>query len=133
MSFGTFLKELEKSMSFDEVNHPAHYGGDTTYEAIKVIEAWQLGFHLGNAVKYICRQDKKGSSLENLRKAKWYIERQIAIEEKELAQRIEEEKAQCSFFPDDSRIKEALAQQSQPTESIDLDWLDVEELEVYQG
>ena len=33
------------------VNHPAHYGGDTTYEAIKVIEAWSLGFCLGNTVK----------------------------------------------------------------------------------
>jgi hypothetical protein len=38
----------------EAVNHPAHYGGDTTYEAIKVIEAWNLGFHDGNAVKYIC-------------------------------------------------------------------------------
>lgn len=36
------------------VNHPEHYGGaENPYEAIKVIEAWKLGFHLGNAVKYI--------------------------------------------------------------------------------
>jgi hypothetical protein len=39
----------------DPINHPPHYGGDSTYEAIKVIEAWGLGFSLGNALKYICR------------------------------------------------------------------------------
>jgi len=63
----------------DAVNHPPHYGGaDAVYEAIKVIEAWQLGFHLGNAVKYIARAGKKGDALEDLRKARWYIDRQIA-------------------------------------------------------
>lgn len=52
-----------------EVNHPAHYGGDTTYEAIKVIEAWRLDFHLGNALKYICRAGKKpGSGIVDLEK-----------------------------------------------------------------
>ena len=61
----------------DVINHPAHYGGDTRYEAIKVIEAWALGFHLGNAVKYIARAGKKGSELEDLRKARWYLDRQI--------------------------------------------------------
>ena len=51
----------------EAVNHPAHYGGaDNTYEAIKVIEAWQLGFCLGNAVKYISRAGKKGDALEDL-------------------------------------------------------------------
>lgn len=63
--------------SSDSVNHPSHYGGDTTYEAIKVIEAWNLDFCLGNAVKYICRSDKKGSRVEDLKKAVWYIERKI--------------------------------------------------------
>lgn len=63
----------------EKVNHPDHYGGDTTYEAIKVIEAWQLDFHLGNAVKYICRAGKKdpAKELEDLNKAKWYLERRI--------------------------------------------------------
>lgn len=45
----------------ETVNHPAHYGGDSTYEAIKVIEAWGCDFHTGNAVKYICRAPYKGS------------------------------------------------------------------------
>lgn len=61
----------------DLVNHPIHYGGDTTYEAIKVIEAWGLGFHLGNAVKYICRADKKDNAIQNLEKARWYLDREI--------------------------------------------------------
>ena len=66
----------------EKINHPAHYGGDTTYEAIKVIEAWKLGFCLGNAVKYIARAGRKdGSSrLEDLSKAKWYLEREIQQE-----------------------------------------------------
>jgi hypothetical protein len=63
------------------VNHPAHYGGDTTYEAIKVIEAWKLGFCLGNTVKYIARADHKRSALEDLKKARWYLDREIARRE----------------------------------------------------
>lgn len=60
------------------IDHPSHYGGDNTYEAIKVIEAWDLGFCLGNVVKYISRAGKKGDRLEDLKKAKWYLEREIA-------------------------------------------------------
>ena len=66
------------------VEHPEHYGGDTVYEAIKVIEAWQLNFNLGNAVKYISRAGKKDKSkeIQDLQKAVWYIERQIENSEK---------------------------------------------------
>lgn len=67
----------------DPVNHPSHYGGaDNVYEAIKVIEAWQLDFCLGNAVKYIARHAHKGRPLEDLRKARWYLERAIQNLEK---------------------------------------------------
>ena len=62
------------------VNHPNHYGGeDNQYEAIKVIEAWGLDFHLGNTVKYISRAGKKGADkeLQDLKKALWYLERKI--------------------------------------------------------
>ena len=63
----------------ETVNHPAHYGGaDNPYEAIKVIEAWKLGFHLGNCVKYIARAGKKADRLEDLRKARWYLDRVIS-------------------------------------------------------
>ena len=62
------------------VNHPSHYGGENNpYEAIKVIEAWDLDFHLGNTVKYISRAGKKGTDkeLQDLKKALWYLERRI--------------------------------------------------------
>ena len=63
-----------------KVNHPTHYGGkDNTYEAIKVIEAWGLSFHLGNTLKYICRSAKrrKRDRLTDLYKASWYLQREI--------------------------------------------------------
>lgn len=64
------------------VDHPSHYGGaENPYEAIKVIEACGLDFHLGNVVKYILRSDKKGAEVEDLRKAVWYLNR--AIEQRE--------------------------------------------------
>jgi hypothetical protein len=64
----------------EQVNHPNHYGGeDNQYEAIKVIEAWGLDFHIGNTVKYISRAGKKGADkeLQDLKKALWYLERKI--------------------------------------------------------
>lgn len=65
----------------DAVNNPSHYGGsDNAYEAIKVIEAWGLGFCLGNTVKYISRAGKKPGEdlLKDLKKARWYIDREIS-------------------------------------------------------
>lgn len=61
------------------VDHPEHYGGDKTYETIKVIDAWDLDFCLGNAVKYISRAGKKDpeKTIEDLKKAIWYIEHKI--------------------------------------------------------
>lgn len=64
----------------EQVNHPKHYGGaDNPYEAIKVIEAWNLGFCLGNTVKYISRAGKKETdkTVQDLEKAKWYLDREI--------------------------------------------------------
>lgn len=66
----------------DAVNHPKHYGGeDNPYEVIKVIEAWNLGFRLGNTVKYIARAELKGATVEDLKKARWYLDREIAARE----------------------------------------------------
>lgn len=61
------------------IDHPQHYGGkDNTYEAIKVIEAWGADFCLGNVLKYISRAGKKSENIiEDLEKAKWYLERKI--------------------------------------------------------
>ena len=64
----------------ESVNNPNHYGGkENTYEAIKVIESWELNFHLGNVVKYISRAGKKDKTKlkEDLEKAKWYLDRFI--------------------------------------------------------
>lgn len=69
----------------EAVDHPAHYGGrDSTYEAIKVIDAWKLDFALGNAVKYIARAGKKDPTkeIEDLRKARWYLDHRITQLEK---------------------------------------------------
>jgi hypothetical protein len=65
----------------DPINHPTHYtrGG---IETIDAIEAWGLGFHLGNAVKYISRAGHKGDALEDLKKARWYLDREISRREK---------------------------------------------------
>lgn len=68
-------------MAREQVNHPEHYGGkNNPYEAIKVIEAWGLGFSLGNTIKYISRAGKKGNRLQDLEKARWYLEREIQKE-----------------------------------------------------
>ena len=67
-------------MSGEMVNNPLHYGGvDNPYEAIKVIEDWDLDFHLGNTVKYISRAGIKNpeKELEDLKKAAWYLQRKI--------------------------------------------------------
>lgn len=64
----------------DKVNHPNHYGGEfNPYEAIKVIEAWNLGFNLGNTIKYISRAGIKDAEreIEDLEKALWYLQREI--------------------------------------------------------
>ena len=77
------IKELLIDARPEQIDHPQHYGGkEDTYEAIKVIEAWSLGFHLGNVLKYLSRAGKKNSKLEDLRKAQWYLNRYIELEEK---------------------------------------------------
>lgn len=65
-------------MSGDVVNHPAHYKAPNGLEAIDVIEGFGLGFHLGNVVKYVLRSDRKGATVQDLLKARWYLSRQIA-------------------------------------------------------
>jgi len=72
------LEHLRNKMEM--VNNPEHYGGkENVYEAIKVIDAWNLGFCLGNTVKYISRAGKKHKEkeLEDLKKALWYLQHHI--------------------------------------------------------
>lgn len=69
-------------MTYDSIN-PNHYRGDRKHEPIEVIEDWGLNYRLGNAVKYISRNGRKPGEdpREGLKKAIWYLEREIeAIE-----------------------------------------------------
>jgi hypothetical protein len=64
------------------VNHPQHYGGENNpYEVIKVIEALEMDFHIGNTFKYIVRAGKKETDkeLQDLKKALWYLQRKIEL------------------------------------------------------
>lgn len=59
------------------VNHPSHYQGNK-FEVIDIIEDYNLGFNLGNAIKYILRAGKKNDYVEDLKKAIWYLQREIS-------------------------------------------------------
>lgn len=60
----------------DMINNPPHYTKGKI-EPIDVIEDWKLGFNDGNAVKYIARAPHKGTQLQDLKKARWYLDRLI--------------------------------------------------------
>ncbi|MGL5766303.1 MAG: DUF3310 domain-containing protein [Sarcina sp.] len=65
-------------MSNEMVNHPDHY--NQGIEVIDYVESWNLNFNLGNAVKYITRCDYKGNREEDIKKAIWYLERELQRE-----------------------------------------------------
>lgn len=67
----------------ESVNHPAHYNAGSM-EVIDAIEGLELGFHAGNVIKYVARYKHK-NGVEDLRKAAWYLNRLIELEEKESA------------------------------------------------
>ena len=62
----------------NSIDHPSHYADGRKYEPIAVIEDWELNFHLGNALKYIARAGRKKDMVEDLKKAMWYIKREIS-------------------------------------------------------
>jgi Protein of unknwon function (DUF3310) len=68
----------------ENINHPSHYGGDTTYETIKVLRNWMTpeqfeGFLIGNSIKYLSRYRHKGGT-DDLRKSKWYLDYLLQME-----------------------------------------------------
>lgn len=69
-----FIKTMD-----DIINHPNHYVEGRKYEPIDVILDWELDFCLGNAIKYISRAGRKdkNKTVEDLEKARWYIDRAI--------------------------------------------------------
>ncbi len=60
----------------EKVDHPTHYNCGK-HETIDVIEDWSLGFHCGNAVKYIARHKYKGEAKQDIKKAIWYLKRYL--------------------------------------------------------
>lgn len=75
-SLRNFGIPCEKYTEYNAVSHPKHYTGHPSgVECIQITE--HMGFNLGNAVKYIWRCDLKKDAIEDLEKAKWYIDREL--------------------------------------------------------
>jgi translation initiation factor 2B subunit (eIF-2B alpha/beta/delta family) len=70
-------KVMKQILDREMVNHPDHYQGSGGMEVIDIIENYDLGFSLGNAIKYILRSNKKSNAKQDLEKAIWYIQREI--------------------------------------------------------
>ena len=73
--------DVDRSDKKEMINHPSHYN-QGKYEAIDVIEDWKLNFNLGNTVKYISRAGHKDNIIQDLKKASWYLNREIERLEK---------------------------------------------------
>ena len=71
-----YLNKNNEPIPTDKVNHPGHYNVGTI-EVITVIEDWKLNFNLGNAIKYIGRCEHKNNKKEDIKKAIWYLEREL--------------------------------------------------------
>ena len=71
-----YLNKINETISIDNVNNPTHYNTGTI-EVIEVIEDWKLNFNLGNAIKYIGRCEHKNNKEEDIKKAIWYLEREL--------------------------------------------------------
>ena len=80
MELEAAIAKFQSAYRQDPVNHPPHYTAHPSgVECIAITE--HMGFCLGNAVKYIWRADLKGNAVEDLRKARFYIDREIARRE----------------------------------------------------
>ena len=81
-----FRESMEKNCrekTIEMVDHPKHYQSKHGVEVIDIIEEFGLGFHLGNVIKYVLRAGHKSNELEDLEKAKWYLERVIDLKKTE--------------------------------------------------
>ncbi len=81
--------KLHGTHEIEPVDHPQHYQTAGGLEVIDVIEAFELNFHLGNTTKYVLRAGKKGDSkakaINDLEKARWYLDREIENRRKAFA------------------------------------------------
>ena len=68
-------------MSSDNINHPRHYtvncDGEQAIETYDYINSWKMGYAEGNIIKYVSRHKYKGKPLQDLKKARWYIDKLI--------------------------------------------------------
>jgi hypothetical protein len=76
-------EEIERDKTVTE--HPQRYGGDTVYECIKVLSSWlseeqYKGFLRGTIIKYLCRLGNKDNNVQELNKAKFYLDKLIEFE-----------------------------------------------------
>lgn len=78
----------------DVVNHPPHYGAISGIECIDVVE--HFNFNLGNVIKYVWRAGEKDDLIIDLRKARWYIDREITRLEKQ----VQESASERGFYTD---------------------------------
>lgn len=79
---GEIVTNMDNPIKQDMVNHPAHYNVNGM-EVIDIIEGFDLPYHLGNVIKYILRAGRKWDTVEDLKKAEWYLHRYIEKLEKE--------------------------------------------------
>ena len=82
-------------MAKELIHHPPHYT-QAAIEPIDVIEDWKLGFHLGNVIKYLARAEHKGAPLDDLRKAAWYLNREIQRREKRPCKKTLTKRRRCT-------------------------------------
>jgi hypothetical protein len=83
VTYSDFIASLNHTeQAPDMVNHPPHYTVNGI-EVIDIIDAFKLNYRLGNVVKYVLRADLKGNRLQDLKKALWYLQREIDNCEKE--------------------------------------------------
>lgn len=103
-------RKTEVDRRRERINHPNHYGGDTIYEAVKVIEAWGLNFNTGNAAKYVSRAGKKDPArvLEDLEKAIWYLQREVKLLKKIKPCRW------CQSLDHETKVHQAMFPEDQP-------------------
>mgnify|MGYP001573321181 CR=1 FL=1 len=71
------ITDCQCEKPIDMINNPPHYHGNN-FEVIDIIEDFELGFCLGNAIRHILRAGKKGDRIQDLKKAIWYLEKEIA-------------------------------------------------------
>ena len=102
------LHAVRKKMS-DKINHPSHYTAGSI-EVYDFIEAWNLDFSIGNVVKYVSRAPYKGTKLDDLKKAEWYLKKAIEKEERAIAERVANSlSGKDANYPDQVAVANAVA------------------------